>query len=158
MWEKIVLNLISNAFKFTLQGSIEVSVHANGGSAVASVKDTGVGIAEAELPHIFERFHRIRGQQGRTHEGTGIGLALVHELVRLHKGEVSVESKEGEGTTVVVKIPFGQNHLPVERLQVSSSLNSTAIGASPFVEEALRWLPMADASAVLEIYGLGRCA
>jgi PAS domain S-box-containing protein len=150
MWEKIVLNLISNAFKFTLQGRIEVAVHADGGNAVVSVKDTGVGISEAELPYIFERFHRIGGQRGRTHEGTGIGLALVHELVRLHKGKVSVESKEGQGTTFVVKVPFGQNHLPVDRVQASSLLDSTAIGAGPFVEEALRWLPLTDASSVSE--------
>jgi PAS domain S-box-containing protein len=151
MWEKIVLNLISNAFKFTLQGRIEVAVHADGGNAVVSVRDTGVGISEAELPRIFERFHRIRDQQGRTHEGTGIGLALVHELVRLHKGDVTAESKEGQGTIFVVKVPFGQKHLPADRVQVSSSLNSTALGASPFVEEALRWLPSADASSVSEI-------
>lgn len=151
MWEKIVLNLISNAFKFTLHGRIEVAVHASGSDAVVSVKDTGVGISEAELPHIFERFHRIRGQQGRTHEGTGIGLALVHELVRLHKGEVSVESRKGQGTTFVVKVPFGQDHLALERVQASSSLNSTAIGADPFVEEALRWLSSADTPSVSEI-------
>jgi hypothetical protein len=113
-------------------------------------RDTGVGISEAELPQFFERFYRIRGQQGRTHEGTAVGLALVHEIVRLHKGEVCVESKEGQGTTIIVKVPFGQNHLPAERVQTSPSRTSTAIGAGPFVEEALRWLPPADASSVSE--------
>jgi signal transduction histidine kinase len=79
MWERIVLNLISNAFKYTLAGGITVGLQAtaDGQTAVLTVRDTGIGIPEAELPHIFDRFHRIEGQRGRTLEGTGIGLALV---------------------------------------------------------------------------------
>ena len=89
MWEKIVLNLLSNAFKFTLEGSVEMTLRAVDGYAELAVRDTGIGIPEAELPRIFERFHRIEGAVGRTHEGTGIGLALVDELVRLHGGTVA---------------------------------------------------------------------
>ena len=80
MWEKIVLNLVSNAFKFTLQGEIEVRLEAADGQARLTVRDTGVGIPIEELPRMFERFHRIERSRGRTHEGTGIGLALVQEL------------------------------------------------------------------------------
>jgi len=150
MWEKVVLNLISNAFKFTLDGRIEVAVHAVGADAALVVKDSGVGIPEAELPRVFERFHRVEGQRGRTHEGTGIGLALVQELVRLHRGEIRVESKAGHGTTFTVTVPFGRDRLPADRVQGSRPLASTAIGADAFVEEALRWLPSAPASGISE--------
>ena len=82
MWEKIVLNLVSNAFKFTFEGEIAVTLREDGGTAVLTVWDTGTGIPEAELPRLFERFHRVEGVVGRTHEGSGIGLALVQELVK----------------------------------------------------------------------------
>src|SRR5262249_18287553 len=92
MWEKIVLNLVSNAFKYTLKGEIRVSSRGEGDWAVLSVQDTGTGIPQAELPKIWTRFHRVEGASGRTHEGTGIGLALVHELVKLHGGSAAVTS------------------------------------------------------------------
>jgi signal transduction histidine kinase len=86
MWEKVVLNLLSNAFKFTFEGEIAVALRARGERVELSVRDTGTGIPKEELPHLFERFHRVKGVQGRSHEGSGIGLALVRELVRLHRG------------------------------------------------------------------------
>jgi PAS domain S-box-containing protein len=141
MWEKIAFNLLSNAFKFTFQGVIKVELRWQGNHVELKVADTGVGIPEAELPHIFERFHRIRDIRSRTHEGTGIGLSLVQELVKLHAGEVRVESKEGGGTTFFVSVPIGAAHLPRERIGVERTMPSTAMGATPFVEEALRWLP-----------------
>jgi len=141
MWEKIVLNLLSNAFKFTLEGGIEVTLGAAGDHAELSVRDTGTGIPESELPRIFERFHRIEGAEGRTHEGTGIGLALVDELVRLHGGTVTAESRFGEGTTFRVSIPFGAAHLPADRLSGGSPARDNGLGAAPYVQEALRWLP-----------------
>jgi signal transduction histidine kinase len=110
MWEKIVLNLISNAFKFTHEGQIEVSIARLGGAARLTVRETGVGVADENLPHIFERFHRVEGTRARTHEGTGIGLALVQELVRLHEGTVQVESALGRGTRFDVTIPLGRAH------------------------------------------------
>jgi PAS domain S-box-containing protein len=141
MWEKIVLNLLSNAFKFTLQGTVELTLRAVEGYAELSVRDTGIGIAETELPRIFERFHRIEGAVGRTHEGTGIGLALVDELVRLHGGTVEAQSVAGEGTTFTVRIPFGSAHLPVDRvLRGDGQAPENTLGAAPFVQEALRWL------------------
>jgi len=141
MWEKVVLNLLSNAFKFTLEGVIRVTLRELDGRVVLAVSDTGTGIPEDELPHVFERFHRVRGARGRTHEGTGIGLALVRELVHLHGGDVTVESRLGEGTTFTVSLPTGSAHLPAERLGVPRTMASTATGAAPYVEEALRWLP-----------------
>lgn len=129
MWEKIVLNLISNAFKFTFNGGINVDVTADGNNAALRVSDTGTGIAESELPLIFERFHRVEGAHGRTHEGTGIGLALVKELVEPHKGAVSVESTLGKGSTFTVRVPFGSAHLPQDRLGASPLQASTATRA-----------------------------
>ena len=141
MWEKVVFNLVSNAFKFTLEGGIEVAVRAADGRAELTVRDTGAGIPPEEMPRLFERFHRVAGTPGRTQEGSGIGLALVQELVRLHGGEVRAESAVGEGTTVAVALPFGRDHLPADRIGAARTLAATSIGAAPFVEEALRWLP-----------------
>jgi len=111
MWEKVVLNLISNAFKYTLAGGVAVRLEVAGDAALLSVADTGTGIPPAELPRIFERFHRIEGQRGRTYEGTGIGLSLVQELVHLHGGTVQVDSAEGRGSTFTVRLPFGRAHV-----------------------------------------------
>ncbi len=141
MWEKVVLNLLSNAFKFTFEGGIAVSVRQAGRSAVLRVRDTGTGIPPVEMPRLFERFHRVENARGRTHEGSGIGLALVHELVRLHGGSITAESEGGRGTTFLVTVPLGSQHLPFEQVVGSCTLVSTTTGASPFVEEALRWLP-----------------
>jgi signal transduction histidine kinase len=139
LWEKVVLNLVSNAFKFTFKGGISVRTRERNGRAVLEVRDTGTGIPASELPRIFERFHRVRDARSRTHEGTGIGLALVREVVTLHGGTVSVESTEGQGTTFTVELPFGAAHLPAERLRAPRHQESTATGAAPYVEEALRW-------------------
>jgi len=141
MWEKIVLNLLSNAFKFTLQGGITVRVSEREGWVDLVVRDTGSGIPAAELPRLFERFHRVKGVEGRTHEGTGIGLALVSELVRLHGGEVGAASEVGRGSTFTVSIPTGVAHIDPARLGAKRRLASTALGVAPYLEEALRWLP-----------------
>lgn len=111
MWERIVLNLLSNALKFTLDGSITITLRRAHDAAELRVADTGVGIPPEELPNLFERFHRVRGAQSRTHEGSGIGLALVSDLVSLHGGTVDAESAVNEGTTFRVRIPFGNAHL-----------------------------------------------
>ncbi|HEX5715444.1 MAG TPA: ATP-binding protein, partial [Thermoanaerobaculia bacterium] len=145
MWEKIVLNLLSNALKFTLEGEIAVRLRtADGGKRLElSVSDTGVGIHADELPRVFERFRRVRVARARSQEGTGIGLALVQELVRLHGGEVRAESEPGRGTAFTVSIPAGSDHLPADRIGSARTVTSTAVGAAPYVEEALRWLPSA---------------
>ncbi len=146
MWERIVLNLVSNAFKYTLTGGITVALDSSpdNTAAVLTVADTGIGIPEAELPRIFDRFHRIEGQRGRTLEGTGIGLALVNELVRLHGGAITVQSRIDTGTTVCVRLPLGRAHLPADRVsETTARSTSEGIAAAAFVEEALRWLPRA---------------
>ena len=141
MWEKIVLNLISNAFKFTFEGHIAVRLSAVPAGVELRVADSGVGIPSWELPRLFERFHRIEGQRSRSHEGSGIGLALVQELVRLHGGTIAVESAEDEGSIFTVTVPFGTAHLPADRIGRPRSLSSTATGTVPFREEVRRWLP-----------------
>ncbi|HJU20753.1 MAG TPA: ATP-binding protein [Stellaceae bacterium] len=141
MWEKIVLNLLSNAFKFTFEGAITIGLRAADGQAELSVRDTGVGVPKPELPRLFERFHRIEGQKSRTYEGSGIGLALVQELVKLHGGTIRAESAVGRGTCFTLALPFGTAHLPPERIGAERRLASTSIRAQAYVEEALRWLP-----------------
>jgi PAS domain S-box-containing protein len=140
MWEKIVLNLLSNAFKFTLEGEIEVDLRRTEAGATLSVRDTGLGISDDQLPHIFERFHRVEGTRARTHEGTGIGLALVQELVKLHGGSIYVESKLGHGTTFTVTVPWGSSHLPADRIG-PAPMAAVGVSASAYVLEATRWLP-----------------
>ncbi|HLO42046.1 MAG TPA: response regulator, partial [Phycisphaerales bacterium] len=141
LYEKIILNLISNAFKYTLEGSIRVSVADAGTHVKITVADTGIGIDEAELPRLFDRFHRVEGAQGRTHEGSGIGLALVFELVKLHKGEVTVASQPGRGSTFTVRLLKGSSHLPPQQvISARTDISGSAI-ADVYVEEALRWLP-----------------
>jgi signal transduction histidine kinase/DNA-binding response OmpR family regulator len=147
MWERVVLNLVSNAFKYTLRGGIRISVTPADGAAELVVEDSGVGIPEAEIPRIFDRFHRIEGQAGRTLEGTGIGLALVNELVRLHGGSIVVQSRINVGTVVRVTLPFGSAHLPAEQVcETRGRVAPEGVVTAAFVEEALRWLPQ-DAPA-----------
>ena len=141
MWEKIVLNLLSNAFKFTFAGEIAVSLRALETRVELTVRDTGTGIPSNEISRLFERFHRVKGARGRSWEGSGIGLALVQELVKLHGGQVSVESKVDEGSKFTVSIPLGTDHLPHDRIGSPRTLASTALDSKAFVEEALRWLP-----------------
>jgi signal transduction histidine kinase len=141
MWEKVVLNLLSNAFKFTFKGEVAVTLRPVDGAVELQVRDTGVGIPEEHRERVFERFHRIEGTRARTYEGTGIGLALVQELVKLHGGSVRVESDVGQGSTFTVTIPRGTAHLPAERIQIARSAASTAVRAEAYAEEALRWLP-----------------
>jgi signal transduction histidine kinase/CheY-like chemotaxis protein len=144
MWEKIVLNLLSNAFKFTFEGEIRVELRRLDDRVELRVADTGVGIPRADLDRMFERFHRVRHTRARTHEGTGIGLALVRELARLHGGDVTVASQEGRGSTFTVSIRTGTSHLPADRISVARQLTPTSTGVMPYVEEALRWMPGAE--------------
>src|SRR5262249_33665733 len=141
MWEKIVLNLISNALKSTFDGSIAVRLYDRGDHAELVVRDTGTGIAENEIPHLFERFRRIENARRRTHEGSGIGLALVHELVNMHDGKINVQSRLGEGTAFTVSIPYGQKHLPEERIVAENAAGIRGTAREAFAQEALSWLP-----------------
>lgn len=145
MWEKIVFNLLSNAFKFTFAGEIAISVRPRDEGVEVVVRDTGTGIPADALPRLFERFHRVQGARSRSYEGTGIGLALVQQLVRLHGGEISVESTAGKGTTFTVALPKGVAHLPPDRLSREFVVSPSAGRAAAFLEEASRWIPEAPA-------------
>jgi len=136
-WETIVFNLLSNAFKFTFEGEIRVALRDHGDRVALTVSDTGTGIPEDQLARVFERFHRIEGARGRSFEGTGIGLALVEELARLHGGSVRVESTVGRGTAFTVTVPTGSDHMPQDR--VVPTRHARHDGPSPFVLEATRW-------------------
>ena len=140
MWEKVVSNLLSNAFKFTFEGSVTVTLKSTEGAVQLQVRDTGVGIPEEHRERVFERFHRIEETHARTYEGTGIGLALVQELVKLHGGDVRVESALSHGSTFTVTIPLGMSHLPPERIQGTKSDAPTGVTADMYAQEAQRWL------------------
>ena len=147
-WEKVIMNLVQNAFKFTFGGGVAVRLRWLGDRVELSVKDTGTGIPEAELPRVFERFHRVAGARGRSFEGSGIGLALVHELVRVHGGEVRVESEVDRGTTFFIVIPTGTAHLPPDRITSDASTVADAPGASAgHVLEAKQWVRQVERPA-----------
>ena len=141
MWEKIVLNLLSNALKFTMEGYVRVRTYREGEQAVLEVSDSGVGVADHELPRLFERFHRVHGTEARTHEGSGIGLSLVQELVKLNGGAIEVTSKLGTGTRFRVRLPLGTAHIPAERIAAARSAAATVTNAQIYVQEALGTLP-----------------
>jgi signal transduction histidine kinase len=150
LWEKIVFNLLSNALKFTFRGGIAIELERDGDAARLTVSDTGIGVPPGEVPRLFERFHRVEGAEGRTQEGTGIGLALVKDLVDLHGGSIDVSSTQGEGTSFTIRIPLGAAHLPVERVLAEPTAAIAAVGAAPFVDEALRWTAPATTEAMPE--------
>ncbi|MFC3740624.1 SpoIIE family protein phosphatase [Paractinoplanes deccanensis] len=139
MWEKIVLNLLSNAVKFTAAGRVVVRIGADAGDAVLSVEDTGVGIPADQQPLLFDRFHRVTGAWARSHEGTGIGLALVRELAELHGGSASAASEPGRGSVFTVRVPFGTAHLPADRVLPDGERIAPEFDARPYAEEAEHW-------------------
>jgi signal transduction histidine kinase/DNA-binding response OmpR family regulator len=142
MWEKVILNLLSNAFKFTFEGSITVETRCSddGEHAEIIVRDTGSGIPAAEVPRLFDRFRRVAGARGRSIEGSGIGLALVRELVTLHGGAIRVDSEMGHGSTFTVAMLFGSEHLPPDRVGKARAQDAGETRAQAYVDEALSWL------------------
>lgn len=142
MWEKVVMNLLSNAFKFTFDGAIEVSLRTIAGQEVEMcVRDTGIGIPQEELERVFERFHRVAGATGRSVEGSGIGLAMVQELVKLHGGRIGVDSSPGDGACFRVTLPAAQLASVPRDAAARAEASS---GARSYVDAALRWTPDAD--------------
>lgn len=134
MWERIVLNLLSNALKYTLSGSVTLELRDAGDEVELTVEDTGVGIPVDQLPKVFERFHRVQDARGRSHEGAGIGLAMVDQFVDLLGGSVSVESAVDVGSTFTVRIPYGEPADRPEGFQAPSRR-----GKEGFLEEAMAW-------------------
>ena len=138
MYEKIVLNLLSNALKFTFEGEVEVVLRDAGDRVELHVRDTGAGIAPAAMPRLFERFHRIEGMRARTYEGSVIGLALINDLVKLHGGSVRADSTLGAGTTFTAAFPKGKAHLPADKIGAATGDHASA--ASAILEEVMSWL------------------
>ncbi len=139
-WEQIVSNLISNSLKFTPSGSIRVHLRGEHQHAVLTVEDTGIGIATEDLGRIFSRFYRVDDPRARTQEGTGLGLALVRELVRIHGGSVTAQSIHGRGTTLEVRIPYAREQTTGREPVGSGSGLRIGATAALFVEEARDWL------------------
>jgi PAS domain S-box-containing protein len=137
MWEKVVVNLLSNALKFTLTGTVRLTLSGDDERITLTVSDTGVGVPADQQPLLFRRFHRVRGSGGRSNEGTGIGLALVQELVRLHDGEVGVRSVEGEGATFTVQLPYGR---PTDAGVARERGGASTAGRS-YADGTSGWLP-----------------
>ncbi|SOC47295.1 Signal transduction histidine kinase [Blastococcus aggregatus] len=133
MWEKIVVNLLANAVKYTFVGGIDVALRSDDEGFALTVRDTGVGIVAEELPHLFERFHRVAGATARTREGTGIGLALVQELAALHGGAVAVTSEPGVGSAFTVALPYGASDLGADEQPAAARPSDAARG------EAASW-------------------
>jgi PAS domain S-box-containing protein len=147
MWEKIILNLLSNAFKYSDSGTIEVSVQNVNNNIEVAVTDTGVGIEASELEKIFERFHRVQNDKGRSTEGTGIGLAMVKELVKLHNGTIDVKSQLGKGSTFTIRIPaHGLSVATTDHVKSRENGHDKHM-SSVYVEEALKWLPQTTSGA-----------
>src|SRR5450830_321506 len=142
MWEKIVLNLLSNAYKFTFEGKISLVLAGHGEQVSLTVSDTGVGIAADQLPLVFKRFHRIEGSQARTHEGSGIGLALVHDLVTLHGGQIHIDSTVDIGSSFTLTLPSGRAHLPTKQVGTAALLPpiGNSVPINTYAAEAERWL------------------
>nr|WP_085553261.1 ATP-binding protein [Azospirillum agricola] len=139
MWEKIILNLLSNALKHTLTGGIAVRLTASPEGVALAVSDTGTGVAAEDQERIFERFHRIASARARTHEGTGIGLALVRELARLHGGDVTLASAVDAGSTFTVTLPWEPDAVCSAEDGQAADLSPTPLRADAFLAEAGRW-------------------
>jgi PAS domain S-box-containing protein len=150
MWELIVLNLLSNACKHTSEGEIAVLLREQAGLVELTVRDTGAGIPADAIPHLFERFYRVDGVRGPAMEGTGIGLSVVQDLVRLHGGIVHVSSTLGVGSTFTVSIPLGCSHLPEGRILMVLDPTAASALTGGFLEQSLGWGADSGSSAPIE--------
>ena len=124
-FDKVVYNLLSNAMKFTPQnGNITVRLQYAGSDCILQVEDTGIGIAQEQIPYLFERFRQAEGSENRSYEGTGLGLALVKELVEVHGGKVTVDSVYGTGTVFTIFLQAGSAHLnPEQVVEIEKEVN-----------------------------------
>jgi PAS domain S-box-containing protein len=152
MWEKIVFNLLSNALKFTFEGKVEVSLTEEKGKVLLKVSDTGEGIPKEELANLFKRFYRIQGTKSRTHEGSGIGLAFVQELVKIHGGTISAESEIHKGTAFTVSIPTGSAHLPKDRIVPEKTGDLKLARSNVFINESMQWVSDINLQSSEDLY------
>lgn len=155
-FDKILYNILSNAVKFTpAEGAIQISLNTFEQRCYLEIEDTGIGIRKEQLPHIFGRFQQADGSASRIHEGTGLGLALVKELVELHGGEISVSSTYGTGTLFTVELPLGTDHLPTNRISKDARTLQQGRGA---VELADLHAQVAKPSAPAQISNIEQAA
>ena len=132
--QQVVSNLISNAIKFTPKGGVvTIATARENGEFILKVEDTGSGIAEVDLPHIFDRFYQADGSLTRQGEGSGIGLALTQELVRLFDGEITVNSVLSRGTVFELSLPIRNTAALKSDLiaNTSSSKNTETVSSNP---------------------------
>jgi len=139
MYEKIMFNLLSNAFKYTFSGKIEVVLKDNKNHIKLIIRDTGIGIEQKHLDTIFDRFTRIDEKRGRTYEGSGIGLSFVRELVSCHGGNIKVTSEPGKGSAFTVTLLKGKAHLPRKNIHESRGYEFDTHRAEMYVEELKSW-------------------
>jgi signal transduction histidine kinase len=119
---QVWINLIHNALKFSKEkGRVDIALSADGGGAVFEIRDSGCGIPEEDIAHVFERFYKADKARDRSLGGNGLGLALVKRIVALHDGEVWVESEAGEGATFTVQLPSAQKEVPVQTAEQASA-------------------------------------
>ncbi len=146
MWTHIVLSLLSNAFKFTFEGGIEVALREQGADVVLEVSDSGVGIPAGDQADIFWRRPAPRPARARASDGAGMGLPVVRELARAHGGSVALASRAGAGTAVTVRIPrhAGGSALTPEPSDIPVD---PAAWAEPYLDEVRAWLFPPDAHA-----------
>jgi signal transduction histidine kinase/ligand-binding sensor domain-containing protein/DNA-binding response OmpR family regulator len=151
--EKIINNIISNSFKYTSEGGkIDVNVSKDEKNLEIKISDTGMGISKERIDKVFDRFYQVDGSHTKEQEGTGIGLALTKELVELHKGEIKVESKEGEGTTLTVLLPLGKEHLKPEEIVEKEIQEETTktMEETEFIPETEKSKEKADIDVLLD--------
>ncbi len=126
-FDKVVYNLLSNAMKFTpADRTITVVLRPLGDQCLLEVADTGIGIRQDQIEHLFERFRQAEGSANRGYEGTGLGLALVKELVEMHEGKITVKSTYGEGSIFSIWLKTGKDHLPVPQIVEAQATIQTA--------------------------------
>jgi GAF domain-containing protein/class 3 adenylate cyclase/ActR/RegA family two-component response regulator len=154
-FDKVIYNLLSNAMKFTPEGgSITVTVQKEAGNCILKVKDTGIGIAPEQIPYLFERFRQAEGSENRSYEGSGLGLALVKELVEMHGGQVSVKSICGEGTSFTISLPPGSSHLPEQQvLETTAEINLSRASVELADLELVETIGDGDEALILESQG-----
>lgn len=144
MWERIILNLLSNAFKYSNEGEIGIDIRQSDGMVHVAVSDTGVGIPADQVDRIFDRFYRVENTGGRSQEGTGIGLSMVRELVKLHHGTIEVTSEHNKGSVFTVSIPVGKEHISPSQISENEIGQAAFRHSAAFVEEAMKWIPSKD--------------
>lgn len=150
-FDKVVYNLLSNAMKFTPSGgTITVSLQPLGDGVSLSVRDTGIGIREDQLPILFQRFRQAEGSVNRRYEGTGLGLALVKELVEIHGGQIQVSSEYGVGSVFALTLPVGSGHLDPSQIEDEQTELQMARAMVEFADLDIELQSLEEEEEVLE--------